>query len=96
MTIRSSNLALRFYKKDGWSLPLFELLLLENYRNVDLNSLLIDSEIKFDDNKESAYYVINDSLYFDINLLIKLKTRLIRAFDDHPMETDEEYIKRMI
>jgi len=92
MTISSSNLCLRFYVRDGWT---------KNHMN----------EIFGDKWRYSTGYGEEDDWYWyfapsvdireidvDWQFLYELKggDKVMRAFDDYPHESDEQYMERMI
>lgn len=92
MVIRSSNLALRFYASDGWTKELMLSLILDEFRH-DAKSFLVDTRER-EDNEDDYYFLFKpDSFYkIDFDKLLTLKTKLYRAFDDYPNQTDEEFM----
>ena len=95
MIIQSSNLALRFYKRNGWTSQLMKTIILPEYRK-QYNELVRDTTESHGDPEYWAYFAFNPGCEYTVNvkLLLELKTELIRAFDDYPKETDEEFIRR--
>lgn len=91
MVIRSSNLCLRFYRRDGWSKELMEVLIKPQFRS---KVTIADSQDKGDD-ETCSYFVITafGKDVVDMDLLLKLKTELIRAFDDYPDQSDEDFMR---
>ena len=90
MRINSSNLALRFYASEGWTLEL-------------LNSLVTKGAIKkhpsFDKDEAEGwggYYLPDTGTQMNIPELMKHVTSVHRAFDDYPTDTDEQFIKKML
>jgi hypothetical protein len=90
MRINSSNLALRFYASEGWTLDL-------------LNSFVEKGAVKkhpsFDkDEKEGwgGYFIPEPGTKMNIPKLMKLVTSVHRAFNDYPEDTDEQFIKKML
>ncbi len=85
--VRSSNLALRFYKHEGWDLEC----LLKYLKNGTIR----DTEITHGDSKESAYYALNVGSSFYIESLYHNEvSELHRAFNDYPHETDLQFMMR--
>jgi hypothetical protein len=75
---------------NGWTLEL-------------LNSLVTRGKIiahpHFDKDEESGfggYYIPEAGTQMNIPELMKHVTSVHRAFDDHPEDTDEEFIARML
>lgn len=83
MIIRSSNLALRFYESDGWTKELLESML--------TCGDLIEQEIGLSDEK---YFILSVGSRFDIEKLLSVYTKLVRAFDDYPNESDKSFMLR--
>ena len=86
MIVRSSNLALRFYESDGWTPGLLETCLARGFLR---KSADYETELK-----ELRYWALDIGGAFDTDKLMKHVTKLIRAFDDYPNETDREFIER--
>jgi len=87
-TIESSNLALRFYRKDGWTKEELESCLEQGgltFRNDILNGY------------DLSYWTLdhNHNSRFNIDKLMELKGELIRRFDDYPTDSDREFIEKM-
>lgn len=86
--IRSSNLNLRFYLKDGWTPELLKLFLKKGS---------IEHSAHFDsDHIENRYYTLSAGTEIDFTKLSQLDIKVERTFDDFPSESDESFIKRMI
>ena len=86
--IRSSNLKLRFYLKDGWTPDLLKSFLKKGS---------IEHSTHFDEDPlEHRYYTLTSSSEIDFEKLSKLNIKVKRAFDDFPSESDESFIKRML
>ena len=82
--VSSSNLALRFYKADGWTLDDLEPYL--------LSGKIEDTAIYHGDSPEWAYFRLDGVL--DMNKFYKEKVSEVhRAFDDYPNMTDLEFLK---
>jgi hypothetical protein len=86
--VRSSNLALRFYKRDGW--------LKETLETYLSQGSLIDSELRFGDAHDEAYFVFEPGAKVDVkSLYFGEVAEVDRQFDDRPEETDLEFLERM-
>lgn len=86
--IRSSNLCLRFYIKDGWT-------------KEELEECLINGSVEksayFDkDEPHFRYLVYSINSKVDIPKLISKMERLDRAFDDYPNQSDEDFMRNHI
>lgn len=87
--VRSSNISLRFYKKDGWLRDTLELYLEDGK--------IIDSEICFGDAPEESYFVFEPGSTVDVKGLFFTEILEVqRTFDDKPEESDLEFCQRMI
>lgn len=85
--VSSSNLALRFYKCHGWNLDCLEKYL--------ISGSFYDTEIKHNDRKESAYFILEPGSTLDIEKLYEEEvSQVFRAFNDYPLETDLQFMKR--
>jgi hypothetical protein len=88
--ISSSNLALRFYKKDGWTQEFLDSLTTKG-------SILPHTH--FDKDEASGwggYYIPKPGTQMNIPELMKHVTEVYRAFDDYPHMTDEQFIEHML
>ena len=92
-TVHSSNLCLRFYKRDGWvRSDLFKYLL-------DGDTYVIhDSEYDHrNDPHDEAYFSYGVGVDVDLRALYDNEVGdVVRAFDDYPEETNLEFMRRMI
>jgi hypothetical protein len=82
--IHSSNLALRFYLHDGWT-------------KEELDSFCIRGEVNcFHPGDHEPYFVLDHTKRsaFDIPKLYEKCSKLYRAFDDYPNESDVQFMKR--
>lgn len=87
--VRSSNLSLRFYKRDGWLKDTLDLYMEDGK--------IIDSEIYFGDSPEESYFVFELGSIIDIKTLFHTEIGEVqRTFDDKPEESDLDFCKRMI
>jgi len=81
--IQSSNLTLRFYKKDGWTEEL-------------LNSLVAKGKVTCAHPDDTTpYWTLTVGSSFDVPALMTRCSVLHRAFDDDLSMTDEEFIRKM-
>ena len=90
MRVCSSNLALRFYKSYGWDLDLLKSLVTQGG---------INPHPDFEKDEASGwggYYLPDVGTKMNIPELMKYVTSVHRACDDHPTETDSEFIERML
>lgn len=85
-TVRSSNLALRFYKYDGWTRECLEKYL--------LSGEIRDTEFSHHkDSPETAYFSTNLNTRLDLGSLYENEvSEVIRAYDDYPYQTDLEFM----
>jgi len=81
--IKSSNLALRFYIRDGWSK--------EELDKCFTKGGVVNAHPQDTD----PYYVPDVGSHFDTKELIKRMSTLHRRFDDHPADTDAEFMVRL-
>lgn len=81
--IHSSNLALRFYERDGWS-------------KVELDEVCIRGEVKCFHHDPDRYFILDyhRGSIFDIPKLLEKASKVVRTFDDYPDESDESFCKR--
>ena len=87
--VSSSNLALRFYKRDGWERPT-----LHKYLK---RGGIIDSEFHFKDPHDMAYFIFELGSDVDVVALYDCEVLAVkRMFDDNPSENDLEYMQRML
>lgn len=85
-SVSSSNLALRFYKRDGWTI-----LDLKPYL---LNGDIEDTQIVCEDVPEYAYFRLTPHSKLDMDRFYEEKVfEVFRAFDDYPEMTDLEFLK---
>lgn len=90
MVVHSSNLALRFYAKDGWTQPILDVLTIRGK---------VRPHPGFEEDEKSGwggYYLPDLGTEMNIPLLMQLVTKVHRRFDDYPEESDESFIRRMI
>jgi hypothetical protein len=84
--VSSSNLALRFYKIDGWE-P-------EDIEPYLLKGNLEDTEHMHGDKPEWAYYRLAVYSRLDMDRFYEEKVSAVhRAFNDYPNMTDLEFLK---
>jgi len=87
--VSSSNLALRFYLKDGWDKEVLDSLVISG-KFVKCSHWEEDLKLGL------AYYLPEVGTKLDIDKLMNLITKVDRRFDDYPHETDREFIERML
>lgn len=80
LPVRSSNLALRFYVSDGWTRELLEPLLIKG--------TIVENDLMDGD----SYFLLDVGSSLDIDKLDEMKSKLYRRFDDHPEQTDKEFM----
>lgn len=83
-TISSSNLTLRFYVRNGWT-------------KEELDDCCTKGEVYMAHPDDiDPYYTLDpkQGSAFDIKKLLSLASEVVRAFDDRPWETDEEFCER--
>jgi len=86
--VSSSNLALRFYKTDGWTR--------EDILPYLMWGSLEDTEEVHGDKPEIAYYRLAVGARLDMDSFYKDRVSEVhRMYDHHPNETDLEFLKRM-
>lgn len=86
MRVVTTNLAIRFYAEDGWTLE--DLLpLICNVVRVNESCFLY-----FDDGR--PYWVPAVGVNVNIPKLLTLVTKVDRTFNDFPGETDERHLER--
>jgi hypothetical protein len=85
--VQSSNLALRFYKHQGWAKDCLEKYLLKGG--------ILDTEFSHHkDPPESAYFIFVAGSRVDLEGLYKNEVEtVLRAFDDKPSQSDFEFMK---
>lgn len=86
--IRSSHLALRFYKSDGWAR--------EDLLPYLLKGRIQDTEEDKGDQPHMAYYRLEVGGALDMDrLYVDEEPIVIRWYDGAPRESDLEYLKSM-
>lgn len=102
MRVVTSSLAIRFYRRDGWSLNLLLPLVRNTSTSHDPNGGTEPFQF-FDDlivsrtgqhGMDLSYWVQVPGTTLDIPKLMKLVVIVERTFDDHPGESDEEHLQR--
>jgi hypothetical protein len=83
--VHSSNLALRFQKRDGWDL--------ETLLKYLKKGTIRDTEIAHGDSKESAYYALNVGSSFYIESLYYNEVSELHRYTN-TSETDLQYMER--
>lgn len=83
-TVRSSNLALRFYMNDGWTREELEDCL-------ETGRIIVNGD--FGSELDIPYYMLDVGSRFDLEKLMPLVGKVERAFDDYPWQTDREFIE---
>jgi len=84
--VHSSNLALRFYIKHGWT-------------KEELTECIVKGNVVIAHPKDGpeAYYVLEHiGCSFDVDKLLEKVSIIYRAYDDYPDETDKQFIERML
>jgi hypothetical protein len=85
--VHSSNLALRFYRQDGWTREI-----LENYLT---RGKLVDSAERFGDTDDTSYFILAVGARFDIGELHRDHVgEVIRTFNDYPGDSDLQFMER--
>jgi hypothetical protein len=90
MKVQSSNLALRFYKRDGWNQEILDGLVTEGS---------INKHHSFERDEASGwggYWLPEPGTKMDMDKLMGLVTSVHRAFDDRPEEDDRSFCERML
>jgi hypothetical protein len=85
MRVSSSNLGLRFYKSDGWSKELLDV----------IGTFMPHPQFDVDETTGFGGYWIPIG-EVDIDKLMGIVTNVSRAFDDCPKESDREFVERML
>jgi len=85
--MHTSNLAMRFYVHNGWTLEELEGLV-ESHRDST------DGRFRFFDDTDSPYYVPNVGTNLKIKELAEKISEIKKAFNDYPNETNKECIER--
>ena len=88
MRVSSSNLALRFYLKDGWDKKTLDSL-------VVCGKIIKCSGWEKDLKQGLAYYLPEIGTKLDIDRLMSLVTKVHRAFDDYPQESLADWHQRL-
>ena len=84
--ISSSNLALRFYKCEGW--------VREDIEPYLLSGKLLDTQETHNDAIEWAYYILDVGSRLDMKKFHDEKVSSVyRRFDDKPSQTDLEFME---
>lgn len=84
--VSSSNLALRFYKSDGWTKECLEQYL--------LSGDLLDTEEMHGDKPKEAYFILNVGARLNMSKLYDQEvSSIFRAFNDHPEMTDLQFME---
>lgn len=84
--VSSSNLALRFYKCDGWTR--------EDLEPYFIRGTLEDTEEMHGDREDFAYYRLAVYSRLDMKKFYSEKvSEVYRAFDDYPNMTDLEFLE---
>jgi ribosomal protein S18 acetylase RimI-like enzyme len=84
--VHSSNLALRFLKRCGWTKETLEQYL--------IRGKLIDTQESHDDDEYWAYYILDVGSRLDMKKLYEEQVSVVyRAFDDYPNMTDLEFME---
>lgn len=84
--VKSSNLALRFYKHDLWTRECLEKYIVRGE--------LLDTEIDHNDKPEIAYFLLRAGGAFDCKRLLEEEvSKVIRTFDDNPNQTDLQFLE---
>lgn len=78
--IRTSNLALRFYLKDGWT-------------KEELDGCCSQGEVNIHTiTDEYPYYILDPGASFDTDKLLAITAKVHRAFEDQERYSDKELI----
>lgn len=86
--VHSSNLALRFYRSEGWTLEILNKYLTKGK--------FADTHLSHHkDPLEHSYFILEVRSTLDIAKLYEEQvSRVVRAFDDYPYDTDVEFMER--
>jgi hypothetical protein len=86
--VSSSNLALRFYKFDGWTREVLESYLTKGE--------LIDTQFSHHKDKpDEAYFILKPYSVLDMKRLYDEQVAEVhRAFNDYPHDTDLQFMER--
>lgn len=84
MRVVTSNLAIRFYKSDGWT---------EEALNRYVKFSAHKEAFKFFDDGALSYWLTKVGTKLDIPLLMGVVTEVSRGFDDYPEQTDQEHLE---
>ncbi len=82
MKVICSNLAMRFYVKDGWTQDILRPLLIKG-----------DISIKHPDDF-LPYFTLDVGSSIDIEKLLTIASEIVRTFDDHPAMSDREFLRQ--
>lgn len=84
--VSSSNLALRFYKSDGWTR--------EDIEPYLIRGRLEDTEEMHGDREDFAYYRLEPYSRIDMKKFYAEKvSNVFRAFDDYPNMSDLDFLE---
>jgi hypothetical protein len=84
--VSSSNLALRFYKSEDWTLEVLNKYLVKGN--------IVDSQIRHGDDPAWAYFILSPYSTLDMKRLYEEEVSEVhRAFNDHPEWTDLEFME---
>jgi hypothetical protein len=83
MIVRTTSLAMRFYKEDGWNEDILLSLVDENGHCAGFKY--------FDD--EHPYWIPEVGTNMDIERLMQFVTKVHRGFNDVPSQTDKEHLE---
>jgi hypothetical protein len=84
--VSSSNLALRFYKMDGWTREVLEKYLIKGS--------LQDTEFTHHDHGVNAYYILKVGSRLDMQRLYDEQVSEVdRAFNDYPSQSDLQFME---
>jgi hypothetical protein len=78
--IRSSNLSLRFYVMDGWT-----------KEELDEMAPRGNAAMPFPKDHD-PYFIFRSGHFVDVGRILERCSKLIRAFDDYPTESDRQFM----
>ena len=84
MRVVTTNLAMRFYKSDGWTREILSGLVKEGS---------IDPRFKFFADDRLPYWIPEVGTQLDIDRLLKITTSVQRTFNGYPNQTDKEHLE---
>lgn len=92
----TTNLTMRFYRKDGWTEELLrELVVRQQFEGEPFR--FFDDQI---DGHDMAYWIPEVGTFLDVDRLLAdegfkdFSIKVNRTFDDHPEETDLEHLRK--